>query len=285
MESQDRNTALRFEDVRRLVITSVFSDDWLLQRLVLKGGNALNLVHRIGARTSVDIDLSAPSNLGEPDALSSRLEELLSSRFRLAGFHLFDYRLNSRGRGKFAGYEVVFKIIPVEKRRVLRDDVEAMRREASEVAPRNLRNFKIQISLNEFCGAKTEFEMEHYIIYAYTPEAIAIEKVRAICQQMPPYRHKRPGPRARDFYDIWAIESERSLDIADPTCHWLFRAIFEAKDVPLEWIANIPSTKAYHASDWPSVVQSVGTRELLDFDFYFDYLCSKLDLLKALWVE
>lgn len=267
------------------MITAVFSDDWLLQRLVLKGGNALNLVHGIGSRTSVDIDLSAPSDLGAADALSKRLEGHLMSRFRLAGFHLFDYQLIGRGRGKFAGYEVIFKIIPIERLRALTDDIEAMRREASEVAPRNLRNFKIQISLNEFCDAKSEFELEHYLIYVYTPEAIAIEKVRAICQQMPAYQHKRPTPRARDFYDIWAIESERSIDIAHYKYNWLFRAIFEAKDVPLEWIASIPETRPFHAEDWPSVVQSVGTRELQDFDYYFDYLCKKLDLLETLWVE
>ena len=34
------------------------SPDILMEKLVLKGGNALDLVHRIGGRASMDIDLS-----------------------------------------------------------------------------------------------------------------------------------------------------------------------------------------------------------------------------------
>jgi len=44
-------------EIRRMTIKALFSDDFLLEQLVLKGGNALNLVHRIGNRSSLDIDL------------------------------------------------------------------------------------------------------------------------------------------------------------------------------------------------------------------------------------
>ena len=47
-----------FTQIRRLVVIAMFSDDVLMERLVLKGGNALELVHRLVDRGSLDIDLS-----------------------------------------------------------------------------------------------------------------------------------------------------------------------------------------------------------------------------------
>ena len=47
-----------FADVRRIVIIAMFADDTLFNQLVLKGGNALNLIYGIGDRSSLDVDLS-----------------------------------------------------------------------------------------------------------------------------------------------------------------------------------------------------------------------------------
>lgn len=44
--------------IRRIILTAVASDDYLVEQLVLKGGNAQELVHRIGSRASVDLDVS-----------------------------------------------------------------------------------------------------------------------------------------------------------------------------------------------------------------------------------
>jgi hypothetical protein len=47
-----------FREIRRVVITAVFSDDVLFDKLVLKGGNALNIVHQVGAVTvAAGVDL------------------------------------------------------------------------------------------------------------------------------------------------------------------------------------------------------------------------------------
>jgi predicted nucleotidyltransferase component of viral defense system len=54
-----------FATIRRLVIISVFADDVLMNRLVLKGGNALSLVHRIGSRSSIDVDFSVADDFEE----------------------------------------------------------------------------------------------------------------------------------------------------------------------------------------------------------------------------
>lgn len=44
--------------IRRTVIVAMFSDDALFEQLVLKGGNALNLVYKFGSRASIDVDFS-----------------------------------------------------------------------------------------------------------------------------------------------------------------------------------------------------------------------------------
>jgi predicted nucleotidyltransferase component of viral defense system len=49
---------LGFEDIRKLTITALFSDEVLFEQLVLKGGNALSLVHGISPRDSLDLDFS-----------------------------------------------------------------------------------------------------------------------------------------------------------------------------------------------------------------------------------
>jgi hypothetical protein len=45
-----------FQVVRRIAITALFSDDVLFDKVVLKGGNALNLALGISDRTSLDLD-------------------------------------------------------------------------------------------------------------------------------------------------------------------------------------------------------------------------------------
>ena len=49
---------LDFQAVRRIATTALFSDDVLFEKVVLKGGNALNLVLGVSDRTSLDLDFS-----------------------------------------------------------------------------------------------------------------------------------------------------------------------------------------------------------------------------------
>ena len=49
--------ALTLEEVRKMIIISLFADDDLYEKFVLKGGNAL-LVHGINVRGSTDVDIS-----------------------------------------------------------------------------------------------------------------------------------------------------------------------------------------------------------------------------------
>ena len=113
----------------------------------------------------------------------------------------------------------------------------------------------------------------------------ALEKLRAVCQQMPEYkplRNKRP--RGRDFYDIYAIIAKRGIDLALPENTTLCSHIFEAKKVPLSLLSKIPETREYHRPDWEKVVISA-TEDVFDFDFYFDFVSGEIMKLKSLWNE
>ena len=46
------------KQVKRLALVAMFSDDELMEKLVLKGGNALGLIHNVNGRMSFDIDMS-----------------------------------------------------------------------------------------------------------------------------------------------------------------------------------------------------------------------------------
>ena len=62
-----------FADVRRLTIVALFSDDQLFEQIVLKGGNALNLVYGLSPRTSLDLDFSMESDFTDLDDTRKRV--------------------------------------------------------------------------------------------------------------------------------------------------------------------------------------------------------------------
>lgn len=58
--------------IRRLVIVAMFSDDVLFDKLVLKGGNAISLVYRYGARGSLDVDFSIDGDFDDAEDAGKR---------------------------------------------------------------------------------------------------------------------------------------------------------------------------------------------------------------------
>jgi predicted nucleotidyltransferase component of viral defense system len=66
-----------FNDIRKLTITALFSDDVLLEQLVLKGGNAMSLIYHISPRVSLDLDFSMETdfeNVEEVQAIGAARE-------------------------------------------------------------------------------------------------------------------------------------------------------------------------------------------------------------------
>ncbi len=126
---------------------------------------------------------------------------------------------------------------------------------------------------------------DYYTIYVYTPAMLAIEKLRAICQQMPEYEirgHRRP--RARDFYDIHIILTKVGIDFTKQESQELIRNIFAAKKVPLRLLGLIERQREFHRPDWPAVA-AVVKGPVKDFDFYFDFVVSEVARLKTLGIE
>ena len=118
---------------------------------------------------------------------------------------------------------------------------------------------------------------------------ICLEKLRAICQQMPEYLVSIKGnakgntPRAKDFYDIYLIIHKLNVDLFEETNIEMCKKIFAIKKVPLHLISNIKSTRDFHKQGYSSLKDSVLEGEKLnEFDFYFNYIVKFCDKLTSL---
>ncbi len=291
---------VKLEQIKRLGIIAMFSDDYLMERLALKGGNAIDLVHRAPCRGSVDLDFSLESEFEEDlDVVKERIEKALQITFRAEGYEVFDitftikppeHILSQDLAAFWGGYGVEFKIIESEKYEQFSGSLRDLRVRAVEVnLPSSTKKaFKIDISKYEYCAPKQSFELDDYTIYVYTPEMIVIEKIRAICQQMPEYAEMVKSPsrsaRARDFFDIYMIAEHFKIDLTTAQNIELIKNIFNAKRVPIALIGKIAEYREYHRPDFTAVQATVraGT-DLKDFDFYFDYVLEICRPLKILW--
>lgn len=275
--------------IRRTVVVALFSDDLLFDRLVLKGGNALRLIYGIEERASLDLDFSLDGELTDVAATGERLIRRLSDRLDSLGYGLFDAKFEARpptATGRWGGYLLEFKIIERTMLATVGTDLEAARRNALALDPAQRRNWRVEISKFEVCDDKVRFELDSQTIFVYSPAMMVIEKLRALCQQLPEYPlRSHPTPRARDLYDIRALLQHGLVErkaLAEQG--ELARAVFRAKDVPLELLGRLRTARDFHATDWPAVL--VSTRGITrEFDDYFDFVVELAEALEALWKE
>ena len=252
---------------------------------------SISLVYKYGARGSLDVDFSIEGEFEDTEDAAKRITRALTDRFDAAGFVVFHCTFGPRpqvppgNNPKWGGYRIQFKIIERDKHRGFNGEPEAIRRNATVIGPFQQRVFTIDISRWEFCGVKAETQLDDFTIYVYTPPMLAIEKIRAICQQMAEYPIRvAKTARARDFYDVHVIIEESKTDLADPENLELVRQVFAAKEVPLRLMGLIESYREFHRQDWPSVEATVG-QELKPFDFYFGYVLGVLKQLESLWIK
>ncbi len=291
---------VKLEQIKRLGIIAMFSDDYLMERLALKGGNAIDLVHKAPCRASVDLDFSMDGEFEEDlNAIKDRIEKALQITFRAEGFEVFDINFTVRPpehilshemAAFWGGYRVEFKIIESEKYEQFSANLGDLQVRAVEInLPLSTKKvFKIDISKYEYCIPKQSYELDDYTIYAYTPEMIVIEKLRAICQQMPEYaetvKSLSRSARARDFFDIYMIAEHFKIYLTTSQNIELINNIFNAKKVPVALIGKIADYREYHRPDFTSVQSTVrADTDLKDFDFYFDYVLEICQQLKILW--
>ncbi len=88
MSVKDKKNQL--EEIKELAVIGMFSDDTLMDTLVLKGGNALDLIYKMSARASVDVDFSMKADFpGGLESLRNKVEASLTQTYAEAGFHAF----------------------------------------------------------------------------------------------------------------------------------------------------------------------------------------------------
>jgi hypothetical protein len=255
----------RLDEIKKLVVIAMFSDDELMDRLVLKGGNALDLIHRISTRASVDVDFSMRDDFpaGQQEAFRLRVDRVLRTTFREAGYEVFDVRMEERPEGLtddvadfWGGYGVEFKLIGKANFEQFSANIGELRRHALHLGQGQ--RFLIDISRFEYTEGKEPQDLDGYRIFVYSPMMIACEKLRAICQQMPEYgpvvKRRRPGgARARDFLDIYTLVTERKLDMTTKQNRAVLTSIFQAKRVPLSLLGLIKNFREFHRADFPAV--------------------------------
>ena len=279
-----------FENVRRLTIRALFSDDVLFDQLVLKGGNAIALVHGFGQRASFDLDFSLKGDFPDIEDSKHRAFRALAAGFSTAGYTVFDTKfvLKPLLRGPderpwWGGYELSFKLLETPDYERLRRQPAKMQREALAVGPNQKRTLKVDISKNEYVEGKIDQDLDYVTIRVYTPTMVAAEKLRALCQQMPEYVLKgNHRARARDFYDIFFAVTAAHVDLQSTESQILITEMFTVKQVPLQLLGKLESQRNFHRPDWPSVTAAVPDK-LEEFDFYFDFVLDQVRALEPLW--
>ena len=276
--------------IKRIALIALASDDKLVEILVLKGGNAIDLAYKPKSdtisRTSYDLDYSIEDGDFNEDeiSISKRIEAALIQTFLESDYVIIDYKFLNKPKkireevaDFWGGYKVEFKVIDKKTYDENKGDIHKVRRAAVSVNPDNSPVFELEFSKFEHVGKKVAINVDGYKIYVYTPEMIVFEKLRAICQQIPEYKEViasfNPRARARDFYDIHLIMEMHEISPTIKENIELIQNIFQAKKIPTHFIKEIRNNKSIHADNWQNVKDTISPYEKLqDFDYYFDFV-------------
>ena len=276
------------DKIKRLTLKALMHDERLMYGLVLKGGNALQLVYDITDRASMDIDFSIEGDFSEFDfkRIDSILDVLFNEQFQTEQLIVFDIRFVERPKTNqekiWKGYNIEFKV--THEKDWYKDDLEKTRREAIKIVDQSTK-FSVDISSFEYIANAKKIDFDGTVLLVYTPEMIVIEKLRALCQSMPEYQDIIPSAkvkgRARDFYDIWNICEQYPIDFTLEENIVLLHEVFKAKKVPIEFLNLLPQYKDLQKENWISVENTLSA-DNKGFDFYYDYTMVIVDKIKNL---
>lgn len=280
--------------VRELTVIGLVSDDQLMDQLVLKGGNAIDMFHGGLYRVSKDVDFSIDGGDFEAslDDVQARISNRLNEAFGIDGYAVFDVflqprpdKLSAEFESFWGGYFLEFKVSTPKNIRDYGEDIQTLRRRSVVIGPAQQRKMRVDFSRHEHCKGKQQRELDGYTLYVYSPLMIVAEKIRALCQQMPEYREmlKSPAasPRARDFFDVHTIVKERFVDLGTQEAALTVRMMFEAKRVPLNLIGLVETTREFHRENFDAVEQTLPPGvDVYPFDFYFDFVIAQLEALR-----
>lgn len=272
-------------EIKKKILIAFISDDELMDILVLKGGNALELIYKMTKRPSVDIDFSMEKDF--PDGtlvkISNKILNSLNKAFKGDGLEVFDLRFEEkpppekRTNPKGGGYKISFKIIASEKGSGL--NIEDRRKRAISLTG-NRKNFSVDISRYEYCESKVKKEFDGHTLYVYSPEMIVIEKMRAICQQSKEYtflENTGRRPRPKDIYDIYMICSRRNIKLEAKENLLILQQIFERKNVPVDLLISIEKYREYHRQGFAELLDTLPEKEKdISYDEIFDYVKKRM---------
>lgn len=277
------------EQIKMLTLRALVSDEKLMYGLVLKGGNAIQLAYDITDRASLDIDFSMAGDFthDEVNRLERILLGLLNSEFQKHDLMVFDIEFIEKPKQnivkEWKGYLLNFKVVHVDK--YDSGDMHKTRNAAYPIYENHSPKFQVEISSFEYTASKKKVEVDGAIFYVYTPEMIVFEKIRALCQSIPEYSTIIPSAkqkgRARDFYDIWNLCNNFSIDFSLEKNKSMFKEIFKAKLVPLEFIDLLPKYRDFQKQNWDSVIDTLTVEDDKGFDFYFDFVLEKANLIRT----
>lgn len=286
----------KLERIKELTIIALVSDDELMDRLVLKGGNAIRLAHQAHVRQSLDLDFSVAGDLDPIGEMKTKIEGLLKGAFESEELVPFDVEffkappnLAIDTIGDFwGGYKLEFKVISKTDFDRLAAQPDRRSTQAMALGKRESRVFSVDISKHEYVDGKIKHELDGYTVFMYSPLMIVCEKIRAICQQMQEYRKvvqsSSARPRARDFFDIHYLTTTDAVNISSEDFWKVLVEMFRVKRVPLHLIGQISSERDFHRQDFQSVRDTVRSgHPIKEFDFYCDFLVTQLQPLEARW--
>jgi len=285
------------ERIKRLAIAAMFADEMLRRRVVLKGGNALAMVHGLAGRASRDLDFSMPDEFAPSDLadVQARFERAFRAVFRDGGFELvaFEFEEVPPDRSDpalwfWGGYRIRIKVIGRDRFQALANESTRQSHEAIVVDGRGGRWFKVDVSKHEHCDPTVQAEVGGYVVAAYTPSLVVIEKLRALCQQLPAYdaviAGKNRSARARDFFDIVRCVDAYGIDVTASSAVKTAHRVFAAKRVPPDFLLLLPESREFHRTDVRSLEETVDRSvSLQPFDYYFDRVIEMAASLHVAW--
>lgn len=280
------------EKIKRITLIALVSDDILMDKLVLKGGNAINLIYNLSNRASIDLDYAMKGDFTSEELtnIEKRISTSLNKTFQENGYALFDFKffekpeiVDEQVKHFWGGYSIEFKIIEIEKYENQKN-IEELRRNALVIGRNNSTRYLIEISKYEFVEKMADYEIDGYTLHAYTPEMIISEKIRALCQQVDEYKEivktMTSKSRARDFFDIYILIKHFKVDLTTVENIELLKHILAAKKVPVTFLSKIKETKELHESSFAGLRDTLKAGEKIEsFDHYFEHvtnLCNKL---------
>jgi predicted nucleotidyltransferase component of viral defense system len=281
------------EKIKKLTLFALMADETLMGMLVLKGGNALNLAYDMSSRGSMDIDFSMERDFtaDERNNVQARFYHLLNEEFNKEDLQVIDVMFIDKPRkivdevkDFWGGYLMEFKVVTTEQFALYsKDHPQKLSKEALPLNENLSPKFSVDFSKYEYVAEKRPQDIDGNTVFVYSPEMIALEKVRALCQQDIRYKEiiisMTPRARARDFFDIYKLKTQFNIDFKTEKNITLLKNIFAAKRVPVEFICAIKENYEFHFQDWDSVLQTITDKEVHPFKFYFDFLIKELEFI------